>query len=90
VVYSAQIILDAVALSPLYLPYVVSFWLIIGSWAVYAALFAVLDGWALKRSSLVAPSVSQPSGPKVAMPTTKKSDKLATTLVNQTFGDGDK
>lgn len=90
VVYSAQIILDAVALSPLYLPYAVSFWLIIGSWAVYAALFAVLDGWALKRNPLVAPAVSQPSGRKVAMPATKKSDKFATTLVNQTFGDGDK
>jgi UDP-GlcNAc:undecaprenyl-phosphate/decaprenyl-phosphate GlcNAc-1-phosphate transferase len=90
VVYSAQIILDSVALSPLYLPYAVSFWLIIGSWAVYAALFAVLDAWALKRSPPVAPAVSRPSGRKVAMPATKKSEKLASTLVNQTFGDGEK
>jgi UDP-GlcNAc:undecaprenyl-phosphate GlcNAc-1-phosphate transferase len=91
VVYSAQIVLDAVALSPLYLPYEISFWLIMGTWAAYAFLFAVLDNWALRRTKLAAPT-AEPRllSATATAPTARRQEKLAGTLVNQTFGDGEK
>jgi UDP-GlcNAc:undecaprenyl-phosphate GlcNAc-1-phosphate transferase len=90
VVYSAQIVLDAVALSPLYLPYAVSFWLIMGTWAAYAFLFAVLDNWALRRTAVAVPAALRPLPAQTTAPAARKQEKLTSTLVNQTFGDGEK
>jgi UDP-GlcNAc:undecaprenyl-phosphate/decaprenyl-phosphate GlcNAc-1-phosphate transferase len=90
VVCSAQLVLSAVALSPLYLPYGVSFWLIIGSWLVYALLFASLDAWALRRPAAALESaVQQPRMQQDPALAAKKQKGLVETLVNQTFGDGE-